>query len=254
MGLPARCLPAACPLPARPLPAACLPAALGFCLSPGCGVIREVIKCKRQEEGGLGGGSSPGSFRRQGTAIMYGNNRSQPCRADSADGSAWAPPNLPPPLRGGGAAQKKGSAFLHRVCAFLSSCMEIIPIGGNCFPDKREGAAGVLWVRGFGGSPRAGSPSWGPGGDRSGPYPAPSLPTRDIPCYWNETSCPAVPPHLPLVLSSPILHGSWTRAAGQPGSARGCPLVPGSRALTPALSAASAAGPPPLPAWGAAGH
>lgn len=66
--------------------------------------------------------------------------------------------------------QKKGSAFLHRVCAFLSSCMEIIPIGGNCFPDKREGAGGGTVGEGFWGLSRVGSSSWGAGGERSGPY------------------------------------------------------------------------------------
>lgn len=103
--------------------------------------------------------------------------------------------------------------------------MEIIPIGGNCFPDKREGAAGILWVRGFGGS--QGQDRHLEGQEERGqvPTPAPSLLTRDISCYWNETSCPAVPQHLPLVLSSPIFHGSWTQAMR---SARICQRMPSS--------------------------
>lgn len=119
--------------------------------------------------------------------------------------------------------QKKGSAFLHRVCAFLSSCMEIIPIGGNCFPDKKEGAAGVPWVRGFGGSQGQDHVLGGQEERGQVPTSGSSLPTRDTSCYWNETSCPAVPPHLPLALSSPVLHGSWTRAVG---SARICQRMP----------------------------
>lgn len=60
--------------------------------------------------------------------------------------AAPGPPQTCPRRAGeGGELQKKGSAFLlgcGRVCAFLSSCMEIIPIGADCFLGEREGAGG----------------------------------------------------------------------------------------------------------------
>lgn len=146
---------------------------------------------------------------------MYVNNLQSvlPSCANIADCSGWAPPNLPPLGWGGRGAPEERLSLSPPlrpgescIRAFLSSCMEIIPIGGNCFPSKREEAAGCPVGEGPWGRPRAGASSWGAGGTGS---PLQLLISSqgllDAPHSQDETSCPLVPPQLPRLLSPPLL-------------------------------------------------
>lgn len=187
----------------------------------------------------------------------------QSCRAVLILLTAAAGPPQTCPRRGGegGERQKKSSAFLlrcGRVCAFLSSCMEIIPIGGDCFPGGgmaggRECPVGEgLW-----GLPRAGASSRGAGGGRPAPcfssrspckghgmHPAPRMRQAAPRCphtsLWSSAS-----PLLPLV---PHRAGSWMLWA-QPGAAGGMPGGAEGQSPLPSLPPS----PGPLPSTASSG-
>lgn len=124
--------------------------------------------------------------------------------------AAGPPQTCPRPGGEGGERQKKSSAFLlrcGRVCAFLSSCMEIIPIGGDCFPGEgMGGGARVSGGRGSLGAPKGRSILSGCRGREAGSLlqlPVSLQGPWDASRSQDETSRPTVPPHLPLVLSLP---------------------------------------------------
>lgn len=135
----------------------------------------------------------------------------QSCRAVLILLTAAAGPPQTCPRRGGegGERQKKSSAFLlrcGRVCAFLSSCMEIIPIGGDCFPGEGMGGGRVSGWRGSLGAPKGRSILSGCRGREAGSLlqlPVSLQGPWDASCSQDETSRPTVPPHLPLVLNLP---------------------------------------------------
>lgn len=188
---------------------------------------------------------------------MYVNNLQSvlPSCANIADCSGWAPPNLPPLGWGGRGAPEERLSLSPPlrsgescICAFLSSCMEIIPIGGNCFPSKREEAAGVRWVRVPGGSQGQEHPLGVQGGQ--GPHFSSWSHHKD--CWMHSTPRmrQAAPwcPHTSHDSSAPrSCPSSPTGPDPAMGSARSCQgdawwCWGQSPALAPALSAALATG------------
>lgn len=162
----------------------------------------------------------------------------QSCRAVLILLTAAAGPPQTCPRRGGegGERQKKSSAFLlccGRICAFLSSCMEIIPIGGNCFPGEGIGGGGprVSGGRGSLGAPKGRSILSGCRGREAGSllqllvslqgpwmHPAPGM-RQAAPRCPRTSHRSSASPLLPLI---PHGAGSWTLWA-QPGAAGGMP-------------------------------
>lgn len=115
--------------------------------------------------------------------------------------------------------------------------MEIIPTGGDCFPGKREGAAGVRWARVFGGSRGQGHPLGAQGERGRVPASAPSLPAKGHGTHpapgMRQTAPSLVPPAPPTAPQPPPpaprppwgqILGAWCCGVSQelPRGARGC--------------------------------